>query len=266
MEEHPVQQPIRAIDIDTIPDVRSSYIVGRNGVTRIEACQKADIPYVRVWKGEVCDAEFCQHNILGVYFEDQPMPTNQDQPMSEVTVTQADFDMLREIKSDHRLSWEKRACLSRVLTRLSAQQADSAMGEENAKLRKYAALSERKRWTMGYSDGVPGTPEYEPSPLICKWCENIASRCTCTAALSPPAPTDVSVEAAYWSGHDEGATTMALAHAAAPPPAMPSRERERVRRACDSLEARLMGEDVSIVLRAARALLTDARGEEGGAR
>lgn len=72
MEEHPINQPIRAIDIDTIPDVQGGYAVGRNGVTRIEACQKpgphANLPYVRVWKGEVCEAEFCQHNIVGVYF------------------------------------------------------------------------------------------------------------------------------------------------------------------------------------------------------
>lgn len=72
MTEHPVQQPIRAIDIDTIPSVEGSYIVGRSGVTRIEACTKsgmhADIPYVRVWAGDTCLAEFCQHNIVGVYF------------------------------------------------------------------------------------------------------------------------------------------------------------------------------------------------------
>lgn len=73
MEEHPIQQPIRAIDIDMIPDVQGGYAVGRNGVTRIEACQKsglhANLPYVRVWKGAVCEAEFCQHNIVGVYFD-----------------------------------------------------------------------------------------------------------------------------------------------------------------------------------------------------
>lgn len=39
MEEHPVQQPIRAIDIDVIPGVEGCYVVGRNGVTRIEACR-----------------------------------------------------------------------------------------------------------------------------------------------------------------------------------------------------------------------------------
>lgn len=73
MSTHPIQQPIRAIDIDAIPGVEGSYVVGRNGVTRIEACTKGglhcDIPYVRVWKGDVCEAEFCQHNIVGVYFE-----------------------------------------------------------------------------------------------------------------------------------------------------------------------------------------------------
>lgn len=69
---HPVNQPIQAIDIDTIPEVQGGYVVGRNGVTRIEACIKdglhSHIPYVRVWAGDVCLAEFCQHNIVGVYF------------------------------------------------------------------------------------------------------------------------------------------------------------------------------------------------------
>lgn len=72
MTEHPVQQPIHSIEIDTIPDVQGSYAVGRNGVTRIEACTKpglhCDIPYVRVWADDNCLAEFCQHNIVGVYF------------------------------------------------------------------------------------------------------------------------------------------------------------------------------------------------------
>lgn len=81
MGEHPIEQPIRYIEIDTIPEVQGSYLVGRNGVTRIEACEKsgmyANIPYVRVWKGDVCAAEFCQHNIVGVYFgpaESEPTP------------------------------------------------------------------------------------------------------------------------------------------------------------------------------------------------
>ena len=38
--EHPVQQPIRAIEIDNIPESQAAYVVGQNGVTRIEACIK----------------------------------------------------------------------------------------------------------------------------------------------------------------------------------------------------------------------------------
>lgn len=72
MSEHPVDQPIEMIEIDTIPESQATYRVGRNGVTLIEACTKsglhADIPYVRVWAGDECKAEFCQHNIVGVYF------------------------------------------------------------------------------------------------------------------------------------------------------------------------------------------------------
>lgn len=78
MIEHPVQQSIHLIEIDTIPEVQGSYQVGRNGVTRIEACEKSgmysSIPYVRVWAGDACMAEFCQHNIVGVYFDPEPLP------------------------------------------------------------------------------------------------------------------------------------------------------------------------------------------------
>lgn len=70
--EHPVAQPIREIEVYCFPDEVSFYRVGHSGVTLIEAVTKpglhADIPYVRVWKGDVCEAEFCQHNIVGVYF------------------------------------------------------------------------------------------------------------------------------------------------------------------------------------------------------
>lgn len=70
--EHPVEQPIREIDVYLSEDSATFYRVGHNGVTRIEACIKpgvySNIPYVRVWKGQVCEAEFCQHNIVGVYF------------------------------------------------------------------------------------------------------------------------------------------------------------------------------------------------------
>lgn len=71
LHEHPIQQPILAVDVTANPH-EYGYLVGRDGVTRIEACTKsglhADISYIRVWKGDVCEAEFCQHNIVGVYF------------------------------------------------------------------------------------------------------------------------------------------------------------------------------------------------------
>lgn len=78
MSEHPIQQTIRAIQIDTIPGVESEYSVGgTTGVTHIEACEKSgpysSIPYLRVWAGETCLAEFCQHQIVGVYFEAGPV-------------------------------------------------------------------------------------------------------------------------------------------------------------------------------------------------
>lgn len=79
MIEHPVSQPIEMIEIDTIPESQATYRVGRNGVTRIEACTKsgmhADIPYVRVWSDGECLAEFCQHNIVGVYFAKATTPS-----------------------------------------------------------------------------------------------------------------------------------------------------------------------------------------------
>lgn len=87
MNEHPVAQPIRAIEIDTIPEVQGGYTVGRNGVTRIEACEKSGpyshIPYVRVWAGDTCLAEFCQHNIVGVYFE-KPLPSPPEPAVPEL--------------------------------------------------------------------------------------------------------------------------------------------------------------------------------------
>jgi len=72
--EHPVEQEIEHILIWQVPDNSEShfYAIGNN-CTRIEACTKsgmyANIPYVRVWKGDVAVAEFCQHQIVGVYFK-----------------------------------------------------------------------------------------------------------------------------------------------------------------------------------------------------
>lgn len=66
--EHIADAVIEAIQIGA----EDGYTVGRCGVTKIEAFTKsalhADIAYVRVWKGESPCAEFCQHNIVGVYF------------------------------------------------------------------------------------------------------------------------------------------------------------------------------------------------------
>lgn len=70
MIEHPIKQPINHVIIDD--DGEITFTVGHVGVSRIEACTKsgmhADIPYIRVWKGDHCIGEFCQHHIVGVYF------------------------------------------------------------------------------------------------------------------------------------------------------------------------------------------------------
>lgn len=58
-----------------------TYQVGTNNVTKIEAFTKsgmhADIAYVRVYKNGAPHSEFCQHNIVGVYFTNPPA-TSQD--------------------------------------------------------------------------------------------------------------------------------------------------------------------------------------------
>lgn len=70
--EHPIEQQICEIDVYACGDEFQFFSVGKKDVTRIEACEKSgmhsSIPYVRVWAGEVCLAEFCQHNIIGIYF------------------------------------------------------------------------------------------------------------------------------------------------------------------------------------------------------
>lgn len=73
--EHPIEQSISEIDVHLSDQGSTFYRVGKSGVTRIEACTKpglhCDIPYVRVWADEACLGEFCQHNIVGVYFAAQ---------------------------------------------------------------------------------------------------------------------------------------------------------------------------------------------------
>lgn len=73
---HDVAQPIREV-IVTYDDYQNhvmglAYCVGMDGITRIEACMKnceyAHIPYLRIWSGERCIAEFCQHKVAAVHF------------------------------------------------------------------------------------------------------------------------------------------------------------------------------------------------------
>lgn len=74
MSEHPVKQEIEHVQVYGDYATGQWYGIGVAGVTRIEACTKsgmhADIPYVRVWKGDVAVAEFCQHSIVGIYFRE----------------------------------------------------------------------------------------------------------------------------------------------------------------------------------------------------
>jgi hypothetical protein len=80
--ELPLTEWIASIEIERIETDQneSGFTVGRNGVTRIEAFEKsgmhANIPYVRVWIGESAVAEFCQHQIVGVYFRQSNLATD----------------------------------------------------------------------------------------------------------------------------------------------------------------------------------------------
>lgn len=99
--EHPVNQPIREIDVYLSEEGGSTfYRVGKEGVTRIEACTKsgsyAAIPYVRVWKGDVCEAEFCQHNIVGVYFAPENVEETAPPP------ARGEFDEHCVLASEHK--------------------------------------------------------------------------------------------------------------------------------------------------------------------
>jgi hypothetical protein len=74
MTEHPVEQEILWAQIDTIEHQETRWVLHHGGVTRIGACTKsgmcADIPYIRIWKGDICVAEYCQHNIVGIGFRE----------------------------------------------------------------------------------------------------------------------------------------------------------------------------------------------------
>lgn len=82
---HSVEQKIDRIDIACAPDFEIYVRVGKyfesSLITRIEATAKpgsnAYVPYVRVWAGDHCVAEFCQHNLVGVYFAPRATPTEE---------------------------------------------------------------------------------------------------------------------------------------------------------------------------------------------
>lgn len=61
------------------------YVVGSNGVTKIEEFglpgMHCDIPHIRVWQGEEKVAEFCRHNIIGIWFEHSAPPALTDADM-----------------------------------------------------------------------------------------------------------------------------------------------------------------------------------------
>lgn len=71
---HPVYQGIKELVVYDTDTTRWGFAVGEKGVTRIEQCYKAGeyvhIPYFRVWKGDKAFAEFCQHKIVGIIFDD----------------------------------------------------------------------------------------------------------------------------------------------------------------------------------------------------
>lgn len=77
---HPTRQPIKAIVVrwndPCGADGDRAWCVGFDGVTHIEATMKngeyAHIPYLRVWRGDVAVAEYCQHAVMEVQFEEAP--------------------------------------------------------------------------------------------------------------------------------------------------------------------------------------------------
>jgi len=75
--------PIRCVQVDNVEGSGFAYMVGSQNVTKIEAYEESGpycmIPYIRVWKGEKLEAEFCKHQIVGVYYgEPEPAPAIPD--------------------------------------------------------------------------------------------------------------------------------------------------------------------------------------------
>ena len=75
---NPIKQAISATQIPSDQHGNPiDYIVGQN-CSRIEACEKpgeyCNIPYIRVWAGDECLAEFCQHKAAFVLFAPKENP------------------------------------------------------------------------------------------------------------------------------------------------------------------------------------------------
>ncbi len=78
MDPHPIPQDIIATQLPCDQGGNPiDYRVGERGVTHIEPCSKSgeysDIPYLRVWAGKKCLAEFSQHKASFVLFGDGPL-------------------------------------------------------------------------------------------------------------------------------------------------------------------------------------------------
>lgn len=79
LDNHPVKQKIISTQISCDENGNPiDYVVGKYGVTRIEGCSKdgefCSIPYIRVWCGDVCAAEFCQHHARYIRFSPEALP------------------------------------------------------------------------------------------------------------------------------------------------------------------------------------------------
>lgn len=82
-DDHPVKQKILSTQLPCDESGNPiDYVVGKYRVTRIEACSKpgefCTIPYIRVWVGDICAAEFCQHKASYVRFSAEPLPNVPD--------------------------------------------------------------------------------------------------------------------------------------------------------------------------------------------
>ncbi len=72
-ESHSIKQPITSAQLPCDEHGNPhDYIVGENGVTKIEGCEKNGeycmIPYIRVWAGDHCMVEFSQHKANFIRF------------------------------------------------------------------------------------------------------------------------------------------------------------------------------------------------------